>query len=55
MIVSLIGTIAAVLTTTAMFPQAIRIIRARDVNSIFLLMYIAQTMGIYYYKSVLKR
>ncbi len=44
--VTLVGTLAAILTTSAMFPQAIKIIRSRDVRSISLLMYIANTLGI---------
>ena len=49
MIVTFMGTIAAVLTTTAMFPQAIRIIKTRDVHSISLLMYLANTFGIVFW------
>jgi len=49
MIVTLMGTIAAVLTTTAMFPQAIRIIKTRDVHSISFLMYLANTFGIIFW------
>lgn len=44
--VTIVGTLAAILTTSAMFPQAIKIIRSRDVRSISLLMYIANTLGI---------
>lgn len=44
-----IGTIAAVLTTSAMFPQALRILRTRDVESISLLMYIANSLGILFW------
>jgi MtN3 and saliva related transmembrane protein len=44
-----IGTIAAVLTTLAMFPQAIRIIKTRDVESISLLMYILNSLGILFW------
>lgn len=43
---TLIGTIAAILTTSAMFPQAFKIIKTRDVRSISLWMYIANTIGI---------
>ncbi|MBS2099243.1 SemiSWEET transporter [Carboxylicivirga linearis] len=49
MIVTMMGTIAAVLTTSAMFPQAIRIIKTRDVHSISLLMYLANTFGIVFW------
>lgn len=45
----MMGTIAAVLTTGAMFPQAIRIIKTRDVRSISLLMYLANTFGIVFW------
>ncbi len=51
MIVTIIGTVAAVLTTTAMFPQAIRIIRTRDVHGISLIMYLAHTTGILFWLS----
>ena len=44
--IDIIGTSAAVLTTAAMFPQAIKIIQTRDVKSISLWMYIANTIGI---------
>lgn len=44
--VTIVGTLTAILTTSAMFPQAIKIIRSRDVRSISLLMYIANTLGI---------
>jgi len=47
--ITIIGTIAAILTTVAMFPQAIRIIKTRDVRSISLLMYIANTLGIIFW------
>ncbi|MCU4165859.1 SemiSWEET transporter [Carboxylicivirga caseinilyticus] len=49
MIVTLMGSVAAVLTTSAMFPQAIRIIKTRDVHSISLLMYLANTIGIVFW------
>lgn len=49
MIITIIGTIAAILTTTAMFPQAIRIIRTRDVHSISLLMYSTHTVGLFFW------
>jgi MtN3 and saliva related transmembrane protein len=42
----IIGTSAAVMTTAAMFPQAIKIIRTRDVKSISLWMYVTNTIGI---------
>lgn len=44
--IDIIGTSAAVLTTAAMFPQAIKIIQTQDVKSISLWMYIANTIGI---------
>ncbi len=44
--VTLIGALAAIFTTSAMFPQAIKIIKSRDVKSISLLMYVANTLGI---------
>ena len=44
--ISIVGTIAAVLTTSAMFPQALKIIRSKDVRSISLWMYLANTVGI---------
>ena len=46
-----IGTVAAILTTTAMFPQAIRIIKTRDVKSISLLMYVTNSLGILFWLS----
>jgi len=49
MLITLFGTIAAVLTTSAMFPQAIRIIRTKDVHSISFLMYLANTLGIIFW------
>ena len=49
MLITLFGTVAAVLTTSAMFPQAIRIIRTRDVHSISFLMYLANTLGIIFW------
>ncbi len=45
-IITIVGTLAAILTTSAMFPQAIKIIRNRDVRSISLMMYIANTLGV---------
>jgi MtN3 and saliva related transmembrane protein len=47
--ITIIGTIAAIFTTVAMFPQAIRIIKTRDVRSISLLMYVANTLGIMFW------
>jgi len=44
--VTIIGTLAAILTTSAMFPQAYKIIRSRNVSSISLTMYIANAFGI---------
>jgi MtN3 and saliva related transmembrane protein len=44
--ITIVGALAAVLTTAAMFPQAIKIIRSRDVRSISLWMYVANTLGI---------
>ncbi|MFT3738571.1 MAG: SemiSWEET transporter [Breznakibacter sp.] len=44
-----IGSIAAILTTVAMFPQAIRIIRTRNVTGISLSMYIANSLGIVFW------
>nr|WP_321451602.1 SemiSWEET transporter [uncultured Carboxylicivirga sp.] len=49
MMVTAMGTIAAFLTTLAMFPQAIRIIKTKDVHSISLLMYMANTLGIVFW------
>lgn len=47
--ITIVGTLAAILTTTAMFPQALKIIRSRDVRSISLLMYITNTLGIVFW------
>ncbi len=44
--VTIVGSIAALLTTSAMFPQAYKIIRSRNVESISLSMYITNTLGI---------
>jgi MtN3 and saliva related transmembrane protein len=43
---TIIGTLAAILTTSAMFPQALRIIKTKDVVGISLLMYIINSLGI---------
>ncbi|MCH3961540.1 MAG: SemiSWEET transporter [Solobacterium sp.] len=42
----MIGTIAAVLTTSAFLPQVIKVIRTKDTTGISLLMYIIQVTGI---------
>ena len=47
--ITIIGTIAAVLTTTAMFPQAVRILRTKDVHGISFWMYLANTSGIIFW------
>ena len=44
--VTLIGTLAACLTTGSFLPQAIKTIRSRDTRSISLLMYLAFTSGV---------
>ncbi len=45
-VASFIGGLAAVLTTSAFVPQAIKIIRTRKTKDISLLMYIVLTTGI---------
>jgi MtN3 and saliva related transmembrane protein len=47
--ITFVGTLAAILTTVAMFPQAIRIIKTKDVESISLLMYVANSIGIIFW------
>lgn len=49
MMITMIGTIAAILTTAAMFPQAVRILRTKDVHSISFWMYLANTCGILFW------
>ena len=44
--ITFIGSVAAVLTTFAYLPQAIRIIRTKNTNSISLGMYIAMVIGV---------
>ena len=44
--ITLVGSIAATLTTFAYLPQAIRIIRTKNTNSISLGMYIAMVIGV---------
>lgn len=47
MSISLLGTVAAVLTTISFVPQAWQIVRTKDVEGISLGMYILFTMGVY--------
>ncbi|MGQ1947745.1 SemiSWEET family sugar transporter [Geofilum sp. OHC36d9] len=49
MLVNTFGIMAAVMTTTAMFPQAYKIIKYRNVTSISLLMYVINTLGIVFW------
>lgn len=42
----LVGSVAAVLTTGAYLPQAIRVIRHRETAAISLVMYIFMTLGV---------
>ena len=42
----LIGTLAAILTTTSFFPQALHTFRTKDVRGISLGMYSAFTLGV---------
>ncbi|MBN2742957.1 MtN3 and saliva related transmembrane protein [Breznakibacter xylanolyticus] len=44
--IDITGTSAAILTTVAMFPQAFRIIKTRDVKSISMWMYLTNSLGI---------
>ena len=44
--VTLLGFVAAVLTTFAYLPQAIRIIKTKNTNSISLGMYVAMVIGV---------
>lgn len=46
MFTDIAGTGAAIFTTVAMFPQAIRIIKTKDVKSISIWMYITNVIGI---------
>lgn len=41
-----IGTIAAVLTTSSFLPQAIKVVRTRDTGAISLVMYVLFTAGV---------
>jgi MtN3 and saliva related transmembrane protein len=41
-----IGTIGAILTTTAFLPQTVKVIRTRDTQSISLTMYLLFTTGV---------
>jgi MtN3 and saliva related transmembrane protein len=45
--ITIVGVIAAILTTSAMFPQAMKIIKSRNVSSISLLMYIVHSLGVF--------
>jgi MtN3 and saliva related transmembrane protein len=49
MLVNIFGIMAAVMTTSAMFPQAYKIIKNRNVTSISLLMYVINTLGIIFW------
>ncbi len=49
MIITMVGTVAAILTTAAMFPQALRILRTKDVHSISFWMYLTNTLGILFW------
>ena len=44
--ITIIGSVAAVLTTFAYLPQAIRIIKTKNTNSISLGMYVAMVFGV---------
>lgn len=45
----LIGYIGATLTTTSFLPQAVKVIKTRDTQSISLWMYILYTTGIFFW------
>jgi MtN3 and saliva related transmembrane protein len=44
--IEVVGTLAAVLTTTAFFPQAIKIIRTRETGGLSLSMYLMLVSGV---------
>jgi MtN3 and saliva related transmembrane protein len=44
--VEILGFIAAILTTIAFFPQALKVVQTRDTRAISLSMYLAFTTGI---------
>jgi MtN3 and saliva related transmembrane protein len=44
--VEILGFLAAILTTVAFFPQALRVVQTRDTRAISLSMYVAFTTGI---------
>jgi len=47
MFVDIVGSIAAFLTTFSFLPQALKILKTRDTNSISLKMYIMFTSGVF--------
>ena len=44
-----IGSIGAILTTTAFLPQTVKVIRTRDTQSISLAMYVLFTTGVFFW------